>query len=170
MQFLARKGVGGINHHISEKRIVIYHLGPKGHVSLEFEHKIRKNVDSFNRLKIRVHSAFPANVRALTWASIVWPATLQGDQCSGVEGKRWWVWGEVCRHLEGGGGDRGVGKLPVKGGMIMLWGGNSFNIELYLQSLFGLHVHSGTHLLRSRKPTHPPAFGLIYEGAIGLPR
>ncbi len=34
-------------------------------------------------------------------------------------------------------------------------------MELDLQSLFGLHVHSCTHWLR------PPHFGLIYEGAIG---
>ena len=33
--------------------------------------------------------------------------------------------------------------------------------------LFGLHVHSCTHWQRHR---HPPAFGLIYEGAIGQPR
>ncbi len=46
------------------------------------------------------------------------------------------------------------------------------NMELDLQSLFGLHVHSCTHLLRPRKtlPPSPPAFGLIYEGAIGQPR
>jgi hypothetical protein len=36
-------------------------------------------------------------------------------------------------------------------------------MELYLQSLFGLHIH--THWLRPRKPL-PPAFELIYEGAI----
>ncbi len=37
-----------------------------------------------------------------------------------------------------------------------------------LQSLFRLHVHSRT--LKPRKPPPPlrrPAFGLIYEGAIG---
>jgi hypothetical protein len=41
------------------------------------------------------------------------------------------------------------------------------NMELDLQSLFGLHVHSCTHWLRP--PQLPPshAFGLIYEGAIG---
>jgi len=40
------------------------------------------------------------------------------------------------------------------------------NMELDLQSLFGLHVHSCTHWpLR-----HPHFFGLIYEGAIGQPR
>jgi hypothetical protein len=40
------------------------------------------------------------------------------------------------------------------------------NMKFDLQSLLGLHVHSRTHWLR---PTHPhhPAFGLIYEGAIG---
>ncbi len=43
-------------------------------------------------------------------------------------------------------------------------------MELDLQSLFGLHVHvhSCSHRLRPRNP--PPAFGLIYEGAIGQPR
>jgi hypothetical protein len=41
---------------------------------------------------------------------------------------------------------------------------HSFNMELDLQSLFGLHVHSCT----PQPP--PPAFGLIYEGAIGQPR
>jgi hypothetical protein len=40
------------------------------------------------------------------------------------------------------------------------------NMELDLQSLFGLRVHSCTHWLRP--PPH--AFGLIYEGAIGHPR
>jgi|688.fasta_scaffold914836_1 hypothetical protein len=40
------------------------------------------------------------------------------------------------------------------------------NMELALQSLFGLHVHSCTHWLRPSTPH--PAFGLIiYEGAIG---
>jgi hypothetical protein len=43
------------------------------------------------------------------------------------------------------------------------------NMELDLQSLFGLHVHSCTHWLRPRNPLPPPAFGLIYEGAIGQP-
>ncbi len=43
------------------------------------------------------------------------------------------------------------------------------SMELDLQSLFGLHVHSCTHWLRPRNPP-PPAFGLIYEGAIGQPR
>jgi hypothetical protein len=45
-----------------------------------------------------------------------------------------------------------------------------FNMELDLQSLFGLHVHSCTHWLRPRYAPLPPAFGLIYEGAIGQPR
>jgi hypothetical protein len=44
------------------------------------------------------------------------------------------------------------------------------NMELDLQSLFGLHVHSCPHWLRHRHSHHPPAFGLIYEGAIGQPR
>jgi hypothetical protein len=47
------------------------------------------------------------------------------------------------------------------------------NMELDLQSLFGLHcmsrdAHSCTHWLRPRTPL--PAFGLVYEGAIGQPR
>jgi hypothetical protein len=47
---------------------------------------------------------------------------------------------------------------------------NRLNIELDLQSIFWLHVHSCTHWLRPRNPPpHPPAFGLIYEGAIGQP-
>jgi hypothetical protein len=47
------------------------------------------------------------------------------------------------------------------------------NMELDLQSLFGLYVHSCTHWLRSRTSLPPPphpAFGLIYENAIGQPR
>ncbi len=48
----------------------------------------------------------------------------------------------------------------------------SWNMELDLQSLFGLHVHSCSHWPRPRNPPppHSPAFGLIYEGAIGQPR
>ncbi len=41
-------------------------------------------------------------------------------------------------------------------------------MELDFQSLFGLHVHICTHWLRPRNI--PPAFGLIYEGAIDQPR
>jgi hypothetical protein len=41
------------------------------------------------------------------------------------------------------------------------------NMELVLQSLLGLHVHSCTHWLIPRNPTPPPAFGLIYAGAFG---
>jgi hypothetical protein len=33
------------------------------------------------------------------------------------------------------------------------------NIELHLQSLFGLHVHTCTHWLRSRSPLPPPHLG-----------
>ncbi len=42
------------------------------------------------------------------------------------------------------------------------------NMELDLQSLFGLLVHCCTHWLRprNRPPPPSPAFGLIYEGAI----
>jgi hypothetical protein len=50
----------------------------------------------------------------------------------------------------------------------VVWGEeNRINIELDLQSLFGLHVYSCTHWLR---PHNSPAFGLIYVGAIGQPR
>jgi hypothetical protein len=42
-------------------------------------------------------------------------------------------------------------------------------MELDLQSLFGLRVHSCTDWLRPGNPPSP-AFGLIYEGAIGQPR
>jgi hypothetical protein len=45
------------------------------------------------------------------------------------------------------------------------------NIELDLQSLFGLHVHSCTHWLHETPSiSTTPAFGLIYESAIGQPR
>jgi hypothetical protein len=44
-------------------------------------------------------------------------------------------------------------------------------IGSYLQSLFGLHVQSCTHWLRPRNLLPPPpAFGFIYEDAIGQPR
>ncbi len=47
-------------------------------------------------------------------------------------------------------------------------------MELDLQSFFRLPVHSCTHWLRPRHPPPPPprspAYGLIYEGAIGQPR
>jgi hypothetical protein len=47
--------------------------------------------------------------------------------------------------------------------------GHGLNMELDLQSLFGLHVHS--RLAETPQPTPlPPAFGLIYEGAVGQPR
>jgi hypothetical protein len=41
------------------------------------------------------------------------------------------------------------------------------NMELDLQILFGLHVHSWTHWLIPLQLPPLPAFGLIYEGAIG---
>jgi hypothetical protein len=46
------------------------------------------------------------------------------------------------------------------------------NMELDLQSLFGLHEHSCTQWQRPRNPPSPSAraLGLIYEGAIGQPR
>jgi hypothetical protein len=43
-------------------------------------------------------------------------------------------------------------------------------MELDLQSLFGLHVQSCTHWLRPGTLPHPPALGLVYEGAIGQPK
>jgi len=46
------------------------------------------------------------------------------------------------------------------------------NMELDLQSLVWIHVHSCTHWLRPRNlpPPSPLAFGLIYEGTSGQPR
>jgi hypothetical protein len=44
------------------------------------------------------------------------------------------------------------------------------NVELDLQSLFGLHMLSCTYWLRPRNSPTPPAFGLTYEGAFGQPR
>ncbi len=44
------------------------------------------------------------------------------------------------------------------------------NMELNLQTLFGLCVYSCTHWLRPRNSPFPLAFRLIYEGAIGQPR
>jgi hypothetical protein len=46
-------------------------------------------------------------------------------------------------------------------------------MELVLQNLFGLHMHSCTHWLRPRNTPPPPilrAFRLTYEGAIGQQR
>ncbi len=43
------------------------------------------------------------------------------------------------------------------------------NMELDLQSLFGLHVYSCTYWLRPRN-SPPPAFELKYEDAIGQQR
>jgi hypothetical protein len=40
------------------------------------------------------------------------------------------------------------------------------NMELDLQSLFGLHVQGCTNWLRPRNPPLPPLLG-IYEGPIG---
>jgi hypothetical protein len=48
--------------------------------------------------------------------------------------------------------------------------GHRLNKELDLKSLFRVHVHSCTHWLRPRNLSLSPAFGLIYEGAIGQPR
>ncbi len=42
-------------------------------------------------------------------------------------------------------------------------------LRVNLQNLFGLHVHSSV-LIGWDLATSPPAFGLIYEGAIGQPR
>ncbi len=44
------------------------------------------------------------------------------------------------------------------------------DVNLQVQCLFGLHLHSCTHRLRPRNPLLPPAFGLTYKGAIGQPR
>ncbi len=46
------------------------------------------------------------------------------------------------------------------------------NMELDIQSLFGLHVHNCAHCTMADTPQPPPRiwFGLIYEGAIGPPR
>jgi hypothetical protein len=46
---------------------------------------------------------------------------------------------------------------------------HGLNMELDLQSLFGLLVNSCTHWLRPRNPSPSPAFGLDV-GAIGQPR
>jgi hypothetical protein len=43
-------------------------------------------------------------------------------------------------------------------------------MELDLQSLFGLHVHSCTHWLRPPPKPHRPAFFLRFEGDIAMPR
>jgi hypothetical protein len=45
-------------------------------------------------------------------------------------------------------------------------------MELDIQSLFGLHVTATVYSLAetSQLPPPPPAFGLIYEVAIGQPR
>ncbi len=50
-----------------------------------------------------------------------------------------------------------------------LFGAPYVNMELDLRSLFGLRMHSCTHWLRPRNLLPPPAFGIIYEGAIGQP-
>jgi hypothetical protein len=47
------------------------------------------------------------------------------------------------------------------------WGrGHRLNMELDLQSLFGLHVPSCTYWPRPRNPP-PPHLGSLYEGVIG---
>jgi hypothetical protein len=48
-------------------------------------------------------------------------------------------------------------------------------MEVYLQSLFGLHVTGCAQLYSFAEtsqppPPHAPAFGLVYEGAIGQQR
>jgi hypothetical protein len=53
-------------------------------------------------------------------------------------------------------------------GLCSVHGAHRLNMELD-QSLFGLHVHSCIHWLRPQLPSSP-AFGFIYEGAIGQPR
>jgi hypothetical protein len=57
--------------------------------------------------------------------------------------------------------------------MVTFTGTLRLNIELDLQSLFGLlsrDRHSCTHWLRPLSSPPPSAFGLVYEGAIGQPR
>jgi hypothetical protein len=44
------------------------------------------------------------------------------------------------------------------------------NMELDLQSLFGLYVHSCPHWLTPRISPPSSTFGLIYEDSIGQPR
>ncbi len=51
VKFFAKKGGKSLD---MKKRVYISHLGPKRHVSCEFEEKIRKNVDCINGLKMRV--------------------------------------------------------------------------------------------------------------------
>ncbi len=50
--------------------------------------------------------------------------------------------------------------IPVDRGRTVSRGGHRLNMELDLQSLFGFHVHSCTHLLTLRNPTPlPPHLG-----------
>jgi hypothetical protein len=52
-------------------------------------------------------------------------------------------------------------------------GDQRLNMELDIQSYVGSmsrDVHSCTHWLRSRNSLPPPAFGRVYEGAIGQQR
>jgi hypothetical protein len=51
--------------------------------------------------------------------------------------------------------------------------GHRLNMEVDLQVYLGSmsrDVHSCTHWLRPRNLSHPPALGLVYEGAFGQPR
>jgi hypothetical protein len=47
-------------------------------------------------------------------------------------------------------------------------GSNRLNMELDLQSLFGLQVHSCTHWLRHRNPPPPPAIWYLKRGRYWL--
>jgi hypothetical protein len=47
---------------------------------------------------------------------------------------------------------------------------HGLNMELDLQSLYGLKCTAASTTQCLRPTTPPPAFGLIYEGAIGQPR
>jgi hypothetical protein len=83
-----------------------------------------------------------------------WPCTLL----------KWTHAFSLAVVLEGGGGETPV---LLAAGLRSDTYTCRLNMELGLQSLFGLH--SSTHWLRLRKPP-PLAFGLIYEDAIGQPR
>ncbi len=47
--------------------------------------------------------------------------------------------------------------------------GHRLNMQLDVQSLFGPYVYIAQMSSLVENPMHPPAFGLIYEGAIGEP-
>ncbi len=64
--------------------------------------------------------------------------------------------------------------MPIQRINIAVGPTNSLNMELDLQSLFGLYVHTAWPYSLAETPQqppspHPPAFGVIYEGATGQP-